>query len=140
MKIKYLCALICAIASLSFIQPAFAGGGEKVHVPGPHYKEMPPLTVTVIRDGQVTNHVTFLLVLEVDEETDIDEIKRYFPLIQNEFVNYLHGIASNSAKNKLNDQEFLKRKLKAMANHVMGKDLIQQVLFKMQQDRHMVVG
>jgi len=131
--------IICLMALL-FAAPTYASGVTEDGIFGPYYKELPPVTVSIIQDGVVTDHVTFVLILEVESESDIERIMKFYPKFRSEYVNYLHSIASNSARTKLNNQAFLKRKFKRMTNDIVGESLVQQVLFKMHQNRQLVVG
>lgn len=94
------------------------------------YIEMPPMNVSVVRHGRVTSIYAALVVLEVKSPEDEQRIKDAMPKLQDAFLSYLFKLSSMTTKVDLANLEFVKGRLRTIANTQLGGDVVNAVLIQ----------
>ncbi len=124
------------------VSPVLAGGdshaeedGQASAEPVPFFARLDPITITVLKEGMVSEHITYVLILDIKGEDKLEYIDKMEPVLRSKIVNYLHEIASNRTRNYLTDFDFLKKRIKTICNNVLGEELINEVLFRAKNTR-----
>lgn len=94
------------------------------------YIEMPPMNVSVVRNGRVTSMYAALVVLEVKTPEDEARIKDMMPKLQDAFLSYLFKLSSMTSKFDLANLEFVKERLRTIANTQLGDPAVNAVLIQ----------
>ena len=95
------------------------------------YVEMPAMNVSVVRNGRVTSIYAALVVLEVKSPEDEQRIKDAMPKLQDAFLSYLFKLSSmTTTKVDLANLEFVKGRLRTIANMQFGGEVVNAVLIQ----------
>ena len=94
------------------------------------YIEMPPMNVSVVRNGRVTSIYAALVVLEVKSPQDEQRIKDAMPKLQDAFLSYLFKLSSMTRSVDLANLEFVKGRLRTIANAQLGHEVVNAVLIQ----------
>ncbi len=87
------------------------------------------ITVAVFRDGEVAQHLTFILKLEVVDRNASGLVIEKMPRLTDAFMRDLHVLASapNAATDGL-DMALAKRRLMSTSVRILGPDVVRSVL------------
>jgi len=119
-----------SLALFDVTQQAHAKAPAEAGEHAPIFLNMKPITVSVINEGIITNHLTYMMTLKVEGEANKELVEKMYPIIKSELVRYFHIVASSRKRGKLDDIEFVKSRVQRIANKVMGKTVVQEVFFK----------
>lgn len=133
-----LAGIIAASGMMGF--PVHAKAGDQVakageHKAVPHYFTMDPVVVSVINEGIVTDHLTFVLTMEYANEEEMDKLRLMEGKIRAEIVEYLHKVGASRFRDKLSDPDFVRIKAKDISNKVMGENVVRAVYFKAKDEK-----
>ena len=103
--------------------PATAQGEAPIFIP------IDRITVAVFRDGEVAQHLIFILKLEVADRAASGLVIEKMPRLTDAFMRDLHALASapNAATDGL-DMALAKRRLMNTSIRVLGPDIVRNVL------------
>lgn len=115
--------LVPASWSASGPAPASAPSDAPIFIP------IDRITVAVFRDGEVAQHLTFMLKLEVVDRNASGIVIEKMPRLTDAFMRDLHVLASatNAATDGL-DMALAKRKLMSTSVRILGPDIVRNVL------------
>jgi hypothetical protein len=103
--------------------PASAQSNAPIFIP------VDRITVAVFRDGEVTQHLIFILKLEISDRNASGVVIEKMPRLTDAFMRDLHTLASapNAAQEGL-DMVQAKRRLLASSVRVLGPNVVRDVL------------
>lgn len=109
-------------------QDALAGGGgekKDAALTGTQYVELEPLLLPVIDDTGITQQVSLIVKLEIEDPAMLTEVTAKTPRIIDAFVSDLYGALSQSnatMENGILRLDRIKSRLRKSANKVMGDE------------------
>lgn len=135
---KFLCMGVLFAALLGFTPQAFAGGGgeKKEELTGTQYVELDPLLLPIIDDSGITQQVSLIVKLEIEDPAQLADVTAKTPKIVDAFVSDLYGALSQTAatmENGVLRLDRIKSRLRNTANKVMGENKINDVLLQVVQ-------
>lgn len=138
MKQIFTFALITSLALCAFSDAAQAAGGGKKKTEGPviTYVELDPLLLPIIDDTGITQQVSLIVKLEVENAEKAAELDAIMPKIVDAFVADLYGTLSNQnamLANGILRLDKIKTRLKTTADKVAGDAMISDVLLQVVQ-------
>lgn len=111
--------------------PGSAASGPQATAPSdaPIYISVDRITVAVFRDGEVAQHLIFILKLEVADRAATSQVIDKMPRLTDAFMRDLHTMASapQAARDGL-DMALAKRRLLSTSIRVLGPDIVRDVL------------
>lgn len=131
-----------------FMKPAEASVGETAEhkeakeeekkEPGA-FVEMDPLILPIIGARGITQTVSVVIVLEVKDETKVEEVKHMSPRLKDAYIQDMYGVLSkkNSMPNGVLQVGPLKERLHKISQNVLGEDVVNDVLLQVVQQRSM---
>ena len=94
----------------------------------PSFIELTPLVLPLIREGQVTQHITYKIVLEV-EFADEDQVYWAKRQLTDAYLSELHGLlALRYVRDMDNVLPFMERRLLAVSDRLLGPGVVDAVL------------
>ena len=107
----------------------------------PLFVDFDPLVLPIIRDGQVTQHLTFTIILEVSDSLDRTQIYRYKPRLNDAFLRELHALYSHRlVQDRANVEHLLGKRLLKVSKRVLGADRVNQVLVSILDKKDLLKG
>ncbi len=95
------------------------------------YFKMRPFTLPVMYKGEIEEHFTIVLALELAAEDARDEVRHRIPRIRNEFYRVLLGIVTFRRKGApIPDIEIFRSKLMTVVQKTYGSKLVKDLLIQ----------
>lgn len=104
--------------------------GEKERPAVTQLIDLEPLSIPIFRDGQVDRFLVLHLLIEVRPGADFELINRKKVRIIDAILKYVHALSSLEIKPGVNDRGFLKQRLLAKLEEIVGKGVIVELLFQ----------
>lgn len=135
-KLIYTGALLAVLAGIPAHEALAGGGGKDAELTGIQYVELDPLLLPIIDDSGITQQVSLIVKLEIEDPAQLADVEAKTPKIVDAFVSDLYGALSNtnaSMENGVLRLDRIKSRLRKTANRVMGEDKINDVLLQVVQ-------
>ncbi len=95
------------------------------------YVELDPIILSVIREGQVTLHVSTIIVIEVAEPMEKERVRAVSPRLRDALISELHGVyAIRYVQERGYDIPIIKERLGQAAERVLGEGTVRSLLFR----------
>lgn len=92
--------------------------------------DLEPLSIPIFRDGQVDRFLVLHLLIEVRPGADFDLVNLKKVRIIDAILKYVHALSSLEIKPGVNDRGFLKDRLMAKIEEIVGEGVIVELLFQ----------
>lgn len=93
--------------------------------------DVDPLTIPVIHDGRVVQHMSFLLVLNVNDEDELRIVYKAMRRLKDAYIKELHVLLSRRFIWENDDiSPFVKKRLMAASERVVGQGVIEEVVLR----------
>lgn len=100
---------------------------EPVAAPVPAYVEFEPLVLPLIQRGQVTQHVTYRIRIEVDR-TNEAKVQLAERQLTDAFISELHGLLALRYVREMDDAlPFLQDRLLLVSDRLLGKGVVERI-------------
>ena len=99
------------------------------------YVEVPPIVVSIVRDGRVVRIYSAQIMVEVIGAKSEAAVKAQLPLLKDGFFQALYGLASLPQHVDVARGTIAKTHLQKVADNVMGKGIVRAVLIQATFDR-----
>ena len=107
----------------------------------PLFVDFDPLVLPVMRDGRVTQHLTFTIVLEVHRDYERLDIYKHMPRLKDAYLTQLHALYSHRAVQDREDVEpLLNKRLMAVSERVLGPDVVKRILVNILEKHDLILG
>jgi len=107
----------------------------------PLFVDFDPLVLPIIRDGQVTQHLTFTIILEVSDELDRSQIYQYKPRLNDAYLRELHALYSHRlVQDRLNVEQLLGKRLLKVSRRILGTEMVNRVLVSILDKKDLLQG
>ena len=94
----------------------------------PSFVELTPLVLPLIQEGQVTQHITYKIVLEV-EYRDEDQVYLAQRQLTDAYISELHGLlALRYVRDMNNPLPFMEQRLLKVSDRLLGPGVVDAVL------------
>lgn len=101
---------------------------EQTATDPPSFIELTPLVLPLIQEGQVTQHITYKIVLEVEFVAE-DQVYLAKRQLTDAYISELHGLlALRYVRDMENPLPFMERRLLAVSDRLLGTGVINAVL------------
>lgn len=95
----------------------------------PLFVDFDPLVLPIIRDGQVTQHLTFTIILEVSSDLSRTQIFYHKRRLNDAYLRELHGLYSHRlVQDRPNVEPLLGKRLLEVSRQVLGTEKVNRVL------------
>ncbi len=102
----------------------------------PIFVDLDPVTVPVIRDGRVIQHMTFVVVLQVETEEERGLVTKSMRRLTDAYIKELHVLLARRFVWDDGDiVPLVRKRLMAASEQVMGPEAVKEVLVKGIQSR-----
>jgi len=103
---------------------------------GPKFIDVAPVTVPVIRDGRVVQHMSFVIALQVDGEEQLRAVYNSMRRLTDAYIKELHVLLSRRFVWQNDDiVPLVRKRLLAASAQVVGREVVAEVLIKGIQSR-----
>ncbi len=111
---------------------------EKKAEPGA-FVEMDPLILPIIGSRGISQTVSVVIVLEVADETKVEEVKHMSPRLKDAYIQDMYGVLSkkNAMPDGVLQVGMLKERLHKISKSVLGDEVVKNVLLQVVQQRSM---
>ncbi len=93
--------------------------------------KLDPIILPVIREGQVTLHVTVIVVIEMTEAIPLSELRVFSQPLRDSMLSELHGMyASRYVQERGYNLPIVKERLSEAAERVLGAGSVKRVMLK----------
>lgn len=92
--------------------------------------DLEPLSIPIFRDGQVDRFLVIHILIEVRPGPDLDLVTRHKLRIIDAYIKYVHALSSLDIKPGINDRGFLKQRLLAKTEEIVGEGVVVDLLFQ----------
>jgi len=124
-----LLAFVCF--ALMSVSGRAAEGSAPASVPGaPTFVPLDPIFVSVIQSKGGTRQIGMTLVLELASERSKTDVEAKRKLLTDAFFRELYGFFQQRSSSQPLDERYLKRRLVAAANQIVGSDVVSEVLIE----------
>lgn len=107
----------------------------------PLFVDFDPLVLPVMRDGRVTQHLTFTIVLEVKREYERLDIYEQMPRLKDAYLTELHALYSHrSVQDRKDAEPLLNKRLMAVSERVLGPDIVKRILVNVLEKHELILG
>ena len=97
----------------------------------PRYVDVDPVTVPVFRDGRVVQHMSFVVVLQVDGEDQQRVVYKSMRRLTDAYIRELHVLLSRRFVWQDDDiVPLVRKRLMAASARVVGREVVAEVLVK----------
>jgi flagellar FliL protein len=104
-----------------------AEAAEQAPAPVPSFVEFAPLVLPLIQQGQVTQHVTYKIMIEVDRSNE-DKVQDSKRQLTDAFIGELHGLlALRYVREMDNSLPFLQDRLLLISDRLLGKGVVERI-------------
>ncbi len=107
------------------------GGG------GAEFVELDPLILPIIDNSGVTQTVSLVIALEVEDKAKAEEVKKLTPRLKNAYIQDMYGVLNKHAalKGGVVQVSAIKDRLTKITLEVLGEDMVSDVLLQVVQQR-----
>jgi flagellar basal body-associated protein FliL len=99
------------------------------------YVEMPPIVVSIVRDGRVVRMYSAQIMVEVVGSASEAAVKAQMPVLKDGFFQVLYGLGALPQHVDVSRGSIAKTHLQKVADEVMGKGIVRAVLIQSTFDR-----
>ncbi|MFQ5774347.1 MAG: hypothetical protein ACE5GS_07525 [Kiloniellaceae bacterium] len=100
-------------------------------VPAKRFVEIEPMVLPILREGRVTLHMTFILVVELDRPMRVDRIHNVSLRLRDSLFSELHGIfAFRHVQDRGHELPIVRERLAVAAERALGAGTVKSVLIK----------
>ena len=93
--------------------------------------KLDPIILPVIREGQVTLHVTVVVVIELVEAVPLEEMRVFSHPLRDTMLSELHGMyASRYVQERGYDLPIVRERLSQAAERVLGAGSVKRIMLK----------
>ena len=93
--------------------------------------KLDPIILPVIREGQVTLHVTVVVVIELTKAVPLSELRVFSHPLRDSMLSELHGMyASRYVQERGYDLPIIRERLSEAAKRVLGAGSVKEVILK----------
>jgi len=92
--------------------------------------DLEPLSIPIFRDGQVDRFLVLHMLIEVEPGPNFELINREKVRIIDAYLAYVHALSSLDIKPGISDRAFLKQRLLAKTEEIVGKGVVVDLLFQ----------
>lgn len=122
-----------------FTSQAYAAAAKEAVVDddGMRFVRLDPLTLPIIDGDGVSQMVSLVIVLEVDDLDKVSKIKKYTPKLKDAYIQNMYGILNRKAtiENGVLKVSSIKNKISKVTHEVMGEGYVNAVLLETVQQR-----
>ncbi|MCE7885930.1 MAG: flagellar basal body-associated FliL family protein [Alphaproteobacteria bacterium PRO2] len=110
------------------------GGG---HGGGTEFVELDPLILPIIDNSGVTQTVSLVIALEVEDKVKAEEVKKLTPRLKDAYIQDMYGVLNKHAalKGGVVQVSAVKSRLTKITTDVLGEDMVSDVLLQVVQQR-----
>lgn len=107
------------------------GGG------GTEFVELDPLILPIIDSSGVTQTVSLVIALEVEDKVKAEEVKKLTPRLKDAYIQDMYGVLNKHAalKGGVVQVAAVKSRLTKITTDVLGEDMVSEVLLQVVQQR-----
>lgn len=107
------------------------GGG------GTEFVELDPLILPIIDSSGVTQTVSLVIALEVEDKAKADEVRKLTPRLKDAYIQDMYGVLNKHAalKGGVVQVSAIKGRLTKITTDVLGEDMVSEVLLQVVQQR-----
>lgn len=107
------------------------GGG------GTEFVELDPLILPIIDNSGVTQTVSLVIALEVEDKVKAEEVKKLTPRLKDAYIQDMYGVLNKHAalKGGVVQVSAVKSRLTKITTDVLGEDMVSDVLLQVVQQR-----
>lgn len=114
---------------LPYLAEREAAAAAAAPAPERRFLALEPFMVPLIREGVVTQHLTLSIELEVRDDDGVLLIEARTPQLRDAFLTELYGLyALRYVQEHLGNLQFTKDRLIAAGNHVLGQEIVTDIL------------
>ena len=96
---------------------------------GTEYFTMAPFVVPVVKDGEHHKQFTLIVAIQLEDESDRDELRRLSPRMRNEIYELLFKMISfRTIEPRIPGNEVLRTKLIKVAQRVAGEEIVKSIV------------
>ena len=107
----------------------------------PLFVDFDPLVLPIIRDGQVIQHLTFTIIVEISDEFTRQEFYRYRTRLSDAYLTELHALYSlRLVQDRLDVETLLGQRLLKVTRRVVGSDMVNRVLVRVLDKKDLLRG
>lgn len=100
------------------------------------FVDFDPLVMSVLRGNQATNHLTFMIILQVEDMERRALVFRQTPRLRDAFRSELHAVLSRRIMDQRPDtMPILSKRLKGVSNRMLGNGVVKRVLINIMTQR-----
>ena len=92
--------------------------------------DVEPLTIPIFEDGDVNRFLVMDILLEVEAGPKQAYVTQQMPRIIDTILTHVHALAALDIEPGIADRQFLKERLLAKLDEVIGKDYVLNILFQ----------
>ncbi|MEQ8331753.1 flagellar basal body-associated FliL family protein [Nisaea sp.] len=92
--------------------------------------DLEPLSIPIFRDGQVDRFLVLHMLIEVRPGEDFELVNLKKVRIIDAILKYVHALSSLEIRPGVNDRAFLKERLLAKIEEIVGKGVVVELLFQ----------
>lgn len=97
-------------------------------LPDPAFIKLDPLVLPLIQNGQITHHVEFQIVLDINSK-DLKFVEAILPRVIDRFIAELHGLLSlQFVREAPNPRELLRDRLRLLSWRLLGREVVNDIL------------
>ena len=105
------------------------------------YYELSPLMLPVVNDDGIVQQVSIVVSLELGEDKTRDDIRPYQPRLADAFIQDLYGVLGTGfgmvRGTDIIDVRLIKKRLSTITQHVVGPEMVNDVLLQVVSQRPM---
>ena len=101
------------------------------------YVEMDPLILPIIDSEGISQNLSLVIVLEVENTRNKEKVLDYQPRLKDAYIQELYGVLNKQAalEGGVLKVKVIKERLHTISNRVLGEDTVQDVLLQVVQQR-----
>ena len=104
---------------------------------GAEFVELDPLILPIIDSSGVTQTVSLVIALEVEDKVKAEEVKKLTPRLKDAYIQDMYGVLNKHAalKGGVVQVAAVKSRLTKITTDVLGEDMVSEVLLQVVQQR-----
>lgn len=122
---------LCLLAAVAAALPERGAAQSRVAVdPDSTLLRIDPIIVPRFHDGQVTQHVTFLLLVNLSSKGAKSRAEALQPRLTDAFVRDIYAVASRTRADQDVDLMLVKQRLAAVSARLLGESAVKEILIE----------